>query len=63
MKFEELTLESQQAAREVLADLLRAKYEQLLVLPDDTVKYLGHDVRKAFAALESEELKFGSGED
>ncbi|MGJ0623824.1 hypothetical protein [Xenorhabdus bovienii] len=55
MKFEDLTGESQQAAREVLADMLRIKYQQTFDLPDSTVRFLGCRVRKAFVALENEE--------
>ncbi|KLU14524.1 MULTISPECIES: hypothetical protein [Xenorhabdus] len=63
MKFEELSYDSQEAAIKVLADLLRIKYQQTFDLPDNAVRYLGHSVRKAFAALESEEPTYGSDED
>ncbi|WP_289992101.1 hypothetical protein [Photorhabdus laumondii] len=55
MKFEDLTAESQVAAREVLADMLRMKYQQLSDLPHSTARFLGHRVRDSFVALESEE--------
>ncbi|MDC9591052.1 hypothetical protein PSI23_17605 [Xenorhabdus sp. XENO-10] len=63
MKFEELTDASRQAALEVLADLLRIKYQQTLDLPDSTVRFLGHRVREAFVALESEEPSVVSDSD
>ncbi|PQQ22026.1 hypothetical protein [Photorhabdus hindustanensis] len=55
MKFEDLTIESQVAAREVLADMLRMKYQHELGLDPNVIRFLGHNVRKAFVALESEE--------
>lgn len=55
MKFEALTFESQQAAREVLGDILRIQSQQILDFPESTVQFLGHRVREAFAALESVE--------
>ncbi|WP_258086955.1 hypothetical protein [Xenorhabdus bovienii] len=63
MKFEELTFDSQQAAREVLADMLKTKYQQIFDLPDSEARYLGHRVRKAFVALESEEPSVESDAD
>ncbi|AOM39548.1 hypothetical protein [Xenorhabdus hominickii] len=61
MKFEELTDASQQAAREVLADMLRVKYQHDLCLHVEEINNLGHKVRKAFVALESEEPKVEYG--
>ncbi|MBS9442271.1 hypothetical protein [Photorhabdus heterorhabditis] len=55
MKFEDLTIESQVTAREVLADMLRMKYQHELGLDPNVIRFLGHNVRKAFVALESEE--------
>lgn len=63
MKFEELTPESQQQAREVLGDLLRIKYQACLDLPDNTRDYLGHRVRESFIALETKLPATGSDED
>ncbi|MDE9479819.1 hypothetical protein KKJ21_22715, partial [Xenorhabdus bovienii] len=55
--FDGLSLESQQAAREVLVDLLRVKYQHDLCLHVEEINNLGHKVRKAFVALESEEKR------
>ncbi|WP_338805116.1 hypothetical protein WDV76_08815 [Xenorhabdus griffiniae] len=63
MKFEELSYDSQQAAVKVLADLLRIKYQQTFDLPDSTARFLGHRVREAFVALESEEPSIVSDSD
>lgn len=63
MKFEELTKESQQAAIQVFSEMLLIKFKSELALPDNTVKYLGHRVREAFVAFESERPTTGSGED
>ncbi|MGJ0579084.1 hypothetical protein ACR71G_13545 [Xenorhabdus bovienii] len=63
MKFKELTDASRQAALEVLADLLRIKYQQTFDLPDSTVRFLGHRVREAFVSLESEEPSVVSDSD
>ncbi|HIE0659252.1 TPA: hypothetical protein ACXJEZ_001744 [Providencia rettgeri] len=63
MKFEELTKESQQAARQVFSEMLLIKFKSELALPDNAVKYLGHRVRDAFVALESERPEVGSGSD
>ncbi|WP_445494033.1 hypothetical protein [Photorhabdus sp. SF281] len=63
MKFEDLTIDSQVAAREVLADMLRMKYQQLSDLPDGTARFLGHRVRDSFVALESEEPPVESDSD
>ncbi|WGL99132.1 hypothetical protein QE177_04420 [Arsenophonus sp. aPb] len=64
MKFEELSEQSQEKAREVLAELLRIKYQQVFVLDDDVVTFLAHKIRKAFVELESEEKlpEFGSSD-
>ncbi|MET4862988.1 hypothetical protein [Morganella morganii] len=53
-EFFTLTEESQKAARVVLAELLKQKYQSGFDLPDDTANYLGHRVRKAFITLESD---------
>ena len=63
MKFEELTNESQQAARQVFSEILLIKFKSELQLSDGAVKYLGHRVREAFVALESERPETGSGSD
>ncbi|MDC9591698.1 hypothetical protein PSI23_21050 [Xenorhabdus sp. XENO-10] len=63
MKFEDLPEASQQTAREVLADMLRIKYQQIFDLPDSTARFLGHRVREAFVALESEEPSVMSDSD
>ncbi|QXF34781.1 hypothetical protein CE143_17610 [Photorhabdus luminescens] len=57
MKFGDLSPESQVAAREVLADMLRMKYQQLSDLPHSTARLLGRRVRESFVALESEESR------
>lgn len=62
-QFHGLSEESQQKAREVLAGMLLAKYQSCFDLPDNTVNYLGHRVREAFAALEEEKPARGSGEE
>lgn len=53
-EFSSLSEESQKAARAVLAELLKQKYQSGFDLPDDTANYLGHRVRKAFITLESD---------
>ncbi|MDE9528196.1 hypothetical protein [Xenorhabdus bovienii] len=53
--FDGLSFESQQAAREVLADMLKTKYQHDLCLHVEDINNLDHKVRKAFVALESEE--------
>lgn len=63
MKFEDLTPESQEAARSTLSEMLKMKYQATYDLPDNTVAYLGHRVRESFMALESERKQTGSGED
>lgn len=62
-QFHGLSEESQQKAREVLAGMLLAKYQSGFDLPDNTVNYLGHRVREAFVALETEKPARGSDED
>lgn len=52
MKFEDLTPESQEAARRTLSELLKMKYQATFELPDNTVDYLGNRVRESFATLE-----------
>ncbi|MDE9557321.1 hypothetical protein KKJ06_18325 [Xenorhabdus bovienii] len=63
MKFEELTDASRQAAREVLADMLKTKYQHDLCLHVDEINNLSHKVREAFVALESEEPSVMSDSD
>ncbi len=63
MKFEDLTPESQEAARRTLSEMLKMKYQATYDLPDNTVDYLGHRVRESFVALESKRKQTGSGED
>lgn len=62
-QFYRLSEESRQKAREVLAGMLLAKYQGSFDLPDNVVTYLGHRVREAFVALETERPTRGSGED
>lgn len=62
-QFYSLSEESRQKAREVLAGMLLAKYQSGFDLPDNTVNYLGHRVREAFLALETEKPARGSDED
>ncbi|HEI8511807.1 hypothetical protein HMPREF3119_18380 [Morganella sp. HMSC11D09] len=60
MKFEELSLESQDAARQVLSDMLKMKYHNTHDLPDGTVKYLGKRIVEAFYNLENEKPEMGA---
>ncbi|EMN9016650.1 hypothetical protein RGI99_000810 [Morganella morganii] len=55
MKFEELTSESQDAARLLLSEMLKLKYQGTYDLPDNTVRFLGRQIVKAFTALERDE--------
>ncbi|EPX8934402.1 hypothetical protein ACW5X7_001765 [Morganella morganii] len=55
--FFELSGESQDAARQVLAEMLLVSYRHGLKLTRDEITELGHKVRKAFMTLESEQPK------
>ncbi|WP_194857159.1 hypothetical protein [Morganella morganii] len=59
MKFEELSPESQDAARQVFSDMLKMKYHNTHDLPDGTVKYLGKRIVEAFYNLENDKPKIG----
>ncbi|MCP9269864.1 hypothetical protein M5U04_17705 [Xenorhabdus sp. XENO-1] len=63
MKFEELTFESQQAAREALVNALNIEMESLRYIDNDRAKYLARNIRDSFIALETEDPKRGSGSD
>lgn len=60
MKFEELSLESQDAARQVFSDMLKMKYHNTHDLPDGTVKYLGKRIVEAFYNLENDKPEMGA---
>lgn len=61
--FFDLTIESQEAARFVLSEMLLTKYKSGQDLPDSTVKYLAHQVRDAFKNLEQDRPEMGCGSD
>ncbi|MDE9483248.1 hypothetical protein [Xenorhabdus bovienii] len=55
MKFEELTFESQQAAREALVNALNIEMESLCYIDNDRAKYIARNIRDSFIALETED--------
>ncbi|HGJ5854772.1 hypothetical protein, partial [Arsenophonus nasoniae] len=63
MKFEELSEQSQEAAREVLVYTLKKEIDSRGDIASNRAKYLTHAIRNSFIALETEEPKRGSGED
>ncbi|MBS0918225.1 hypothetical protein [Providencia rettgeri] len=58
-KFSNLTIESQQLARELLAELIKDKYKNTHDLPDGTVKYLGSRLVEALHNLENDKPEIG----
>ncbi|HDU8700532.1 TPA: hypothetical protein RG717_002307 [Morganella morganii subsp. morganii] len=56
-EFFELSGESQDAARHVLAEMLLVSYRHELKLTRDEITELGHKVRKAFMTLENDQTK------
>ncbi|MDE1479979.1 hypothetical protein KKJ17_14900 [Xenorhabdus bovienii] len=63
MKFEELTFESQQAAREALVNALNIEMESRRYIDDNRAKYIARNIRDSFIALETEDPKQGYGSD
>ncbi|OWO82434.1 hypothetical protein B5C26_08565 [Photorhabdus luminescens] len=63
MKFEDLTTESQQAAREALINALNIEMESRRYVDNDRAKYLARNIRDSFIALETEDPKRGDGSD
>ncbi|QTL38783.1 hypothetical protein HGO23_06185 [Xenorhabdus budapestensis] len=63
MKFEELTLESQQAAREALLNVISIEMESRGYIDNDRAKYIARNIRDSFIALETEDPKRGNGDD
>ncbi|WP_237388022.1 hypothetical protein [Xenorhabdus sp. Sc-CR9] len=55
MKFEELTPESQQVARGVLSNLIRADFHDKGEIDSKRAEQLAHQIRNAFAALEGDD--------
>ncbi|MBD2816765.1 hypothetical protein ID850_19025 [Xenorhabdus sp. Flor] len=53
MKFEELTPESQQAAREVLINALNIEMEARGCIDNARAEYIARNIRDSFIALES----------
>ncbi|NHB94776.1 hypothetical protein [Photorhabdus cinerea] len=52
MKFEDLTIESQVAAREALINALNIEMESRRYIDNDRAKYIARNIRDAFIALE-----------
>ncbi|TDB48245.1 hypothetical protein [Photorhabdus khanii] len=63
MKFEDLTPESQQAAREALINALNIEMESRRYADNDRAKYLARNIRDSFIALETEDPRRGDGDD
>jgi hypothetical protein len=65
MKFEELTIASQIAAREALVNALNIEMESRRYIDNDRAKYIARNIRDSFIALESEDpiKEYGCDED
>lgn len=61
MRFEDLSSESQNSAREVLVKILTTDFFQRNDLSESRAEYLARTVRKSFSALEGETQKMGAG--
>lgn len=64
MKFEDLTIESQVAAREALINALNIEMESRRYIDNDRAKYIARNIRDSFIALETENPRrvYGSDE-
>ncbi|WP_166310231.1 hypothetical protein [Photorhabdus cinerea] len=63
MKFEDLTIESQVAAREALINALNIEMESRRYIDNDRAKYIARNIRDSFIALETENPRRGYGDD
>lgn len=63
MKFEKLSEQSQEKAREVLVYALKEEMNSRGYIEDNRAKYLAHNIRQSFIALETEMPERSSGED
>ncbi len=63
MKFEDLTIESQVAAREALINALNIEMESRRYIDNDRAKYIARNIRDSFIALETENPRRCYGDD